>query len=473
MTWEPVIGIEIHAQLKTRTKVFCSDSTSFKAQDNENTSPVSLGMPGALPVLNKQAVTYSIKAGLALDCKVEELSVFARKNYFYPDLPKGYQISQHNKPICVDGFVEFFLDGRLVHVGIERAHMEEDAGQSQHLGHKTLLNFNRSGNPLLEIVSHPDLRSPEEASEYCRTVCNILKTIDVCDGNLEEGSLRCDCNVSVRKKGDPLGQRAELKNINSFRFISKAITYEIDRQIELLESGKKVLQETRLYDSTKNQTFSMRKKEDSHDYRYFPEPDLLPLRVDKAWIEDVRKTLPELPIPRALRFQKDYGLPEYDAHLLNQEKNMADFFEKVAQKTKEPKLSSNWIMGEILQRLKEEKKDFHELRITEHQLSSMISLIQKGDLSSKMAKTVFQEMWGSDKTPEDVMKEKNLVQITDDKVLEDLVDKIIKNHPAQLKQYKEGKAKLFGFFVGQAMKASRGQADPEKLNQIIKKRLEI
>ncbi len=473
MNWESVIGIEIHAQLKTKSKLFCSDSTHFKAFENENTSPISLGMPGTLPMINKQSVFCAIKAGLALGCRIRHKSVFSRKNYFYPDLPKGYQISQSSEPLCEKGEVEFLSQGELMKVSIERAHMEEDAGKSQHQGHQTLLNFNRAGNPLLEIVSYPDLRTPEQASEYCRTVCNILKTVDVCDGNLEEGSLRCDCNVSVRKKGETkLGTKVELKNINSFRFIYKAISYEITRQIDVLNSGGQMVQETRLYDSTKNKTFSMRRKEEAHDYRYFPDPDLLPLEVSEKWIETIRKNLPELPLQRALRFQKEYKIPEYDAHLLNQEKEIADFFEQVAQKSKEPKLSSNWIMGDMLQKLKEEKKSVNDMKITSDQLSHMIKLICNKTISGKIAKTVFSEMWGTDKMPEVIVKEKNLVQITDETVIEELVNKIISSHPEQLKEYRRGKTKIFGFFVGQSMKASKGQVNPEILNQILKKNLD-
>ena len=471
--WQPVIGIEIHAQLKTKSKAFSSDSTNFRSQENENISPVTLALPGALPVLNKKSVEYAIRAGLALGCEICLESVFSRKNYFYPDLPKGYQISQFDEPLCKSGEVEFLWEERLIKVGIQRAHMEEDAGQSLHRGHQTLLNFNRAGNPLLEIVSHPDLKSPEEAAQYCRMVCNILKTVDVCDGNLEEGSLRCDCNVSVKKKTDKVfGTRVELKNLNSFRFIHKALEYEIDRQIEVLESGGSVSQETRLYDSTQNKTLSMRAKEESHDYRYFPEPDLLPLKIDSHWLEEIKKTLPELPLQRAFRFQKEYGLPSYDAHLLNQEKALADFFEKVAKESGQAKLASNWIMGEVLQRLKEEKTLISEMKLTADQLCELIVLIQKKVISGKIAKTVFSEMWNTDKKPKDIIKAKNLVQITDDSVISELVDKIIDSHPKQVEEYRGGKTKLFGFFVGQAMKVSKGQASPERLNKILKQKLD-
>jgi aspartyl-tRNA(Asn)/glutamyl-tRNA(Gln) amidotransferase subunit B len=352
--WEPVIGLEIHAQLLVDSKMFSGDPATYGGGDNEHTSPVSLGMPGALPVVNKKAIEHSIKVGLALNCTISPKSVFARKNYFYPDLPKGYQISQYDKPLCEKGYLDIFVDGEKRRIGITRAHMEEDAGKSTHHGDYSLINLNRAGVPLLEIVSEPDIKGPAEAAEYARTVRSILQYLGVCDGNLEEGSLRCDCNVSVRKKGETkLNTRTEIKNVNSFRFVEKAIDYEIQRQIDCYETGERIVQETRLYDSTKNRTYSMRSKEEAHDYRYFPDPDLLPVTFDLKWVEQLKANLPELPLALAARFQADYKLPEYDAFVLVQDRGIGEYFEKVAKLSGNPKASSNWVMTELMRELKE------------------------------------------------------------------------------------------------------------------------
>lgn len=470
--YEAVIGLEVHVQLQTNTKIFCNNSTAFGGHDNENICPICTAMPGSLPVLNEKAVEYSVKTGLALGCEIRRHSVFARKQYFYPDLPKGYQISQFDLPICEKGQLEFVVNGERKKVGITRAHMEEDAGKSTHHGEHTLINLNRAGIPLLEIVSEPDMRTAAEAAEYARTIRNIVRYLDVCDGNLEEGSLRCDCNVSVRKKGaEKLGTKVEIKNINSFRFIEKAIDYEIQRQIDCVETGEKIVQETRLYDPDKNRTFSMRSKEEAHDYRYFPDPDLLALDLEEKFVEEIRRTLPELPLARADRFVQQFGLPEYDASVLTQERELADYFERAAEVGKNPKAASNWIMTDLMRELNESKKSVKESPIPAEKLGEMISLIEAGTISGKIAKTVFAEMWATQKAPADIVKEKGLTQITDSGAIEKLVVEILAKNPSEVSDYRGGKEKLFGFFVGQVMKASKGQASPEAVNELLKKRL--
>lgn len=470
--WEAVIGLEIHAQLLTDSKIFSPDSAHFGGGDNEHTHPISLGMPGTLPVLNKRAVEYSVKTGMALNCRVRNRSVFARKNYFYPDLPKGYQISQYDEPLCEKGFVDYFLDGEIRRVNIERAHMEEDAGKSQHSGDFSLINLNRAGVPLLEIVSGPDMRSPQEAAEYARTVRKILRYLNVCDGNLEEGSMRCDCNVSVRRKGDTkLGTKVELKNINSFRFVEKALEYEIHRQIDCLSTGEKILQETRLYDSTKNRTFSMRSKEEAHDYRYFPDPDLLPVHLEDKWLEQIRSELPELPLTRAQRFQNEYQIPAYDSFVLTSEKSLADYFEDVARASKNAKAASNWIMVELLRELNEAKLEVDKSPISSEHLAELIQLIDSKEISGKMAKDVFLEMWKTQKSAKDIVKAKGMSQITDSSAIEKIVEDVMAANAAAVADYRGGKQKLFGFFVGQVMKASKGQANPEMVNQILQAKL--
>jgi aspartyl-tRNA(Asn)/glutamyl-tRNA(Gln) amidotransferase subunit B len=470
--YQCVIGLEIHAQLLTKSKLFCSCSTQFGLGDNENTCPVCMAMPGALPVLNKQAVDFSIKTGLALNCQIRETSVFARKQYFYPDLPKGYQISQFDKPLCEEGFVEFFLNGEKKRVRVERAHMEEDAGKSIHNGDHTLINLNRAGVALLEIVSAPDIRSAQEAAEYARTVRQILLYLEVCDGNLDEGSLRCDCNVSVMKKGaEKYGTRTEIKNINSFRFIEKAIEYEIQRQIECVENGEKIVQETRLYDPDKNRTFTMRSKEEAHDYRYFPEPDLLPLKVSQEWISQAKNSLPELPIARATRFADQYKIPQYDALVLTTEKALAQYFEETAKISQNPKAASNWVMTELLRELNNAQKDVTASPISAQHLGELILEIDKGTISGKIAKGVFLEMWSKQKDPASIIKEKGLVQISDNSAIEKLIDEVIASNLGQVEQYRSGKDKLFGFFVGQVMKVSKGQANPELVNDLLKAKL--
>lgn len=471
--YEPVIGIEIHVQLSTKSKMFCADPTTFDAGDNENVSPISAGMPGTLPVVNKKAIEYAIKTGLALGCEIRKKSVFARKNYFYPDLPKGYQISQYDQPICEGGTITFKVEGVDKTVSITRAHLEEDAGKSNHSGDYTLINLNRAGIPLLEIVTGPDMRTAAEAAEYGRAVRQIVRYLDVCDGNLEEGSMRCDCNVSVRKVGAPkFGTKVEIKNVNSFRFVEKAIEYEIERQIDAIERGEKIVQETRLWDPDKNRTVSMRAKEDAQDYRYFPDPDLLPLIVTDAMVENFRKELPELPIARAKRFQNDQGLPEYDALVLTTEKTLADFYEETAKESKNFKASSNWVMTELLRELNNANKSIADSPIKPKQLGRMVALIDNGTISGKIAKTVFQEMWQSSKDPEVIVKEKGLVQITDPAAITKIVDEVLAANAQNVEDHKSGKKKnLFGFFVGAVLKASKGQANPELVNKILLEKL--
>jgi aspartyl-tRNA(Asn)/glutamyl-tRNA(Gln) amidotransferase subunit B len=470
--YEPVIGLEIHVQLMTNSKIFCNDSTHFGSHDNENICPVCTAMPGSLPVLNEKAVEYSVKTGLALGCEIRRHSVFARKQYFYPDLPKGYQISQYDLPLCENGELEFFLDGERKRVSITRAHMEEDAGKSTHHGEYTLINLNRAGVPLLEIVSGPDMRSPREAAEYARTMRKIVRYLGVCDGNLDEGSLRCDCNVSVRKKGaTKLGTKVEIKNINSFRFIEKSIEYEIQRQIDCLESKEPIFQETRLYDPDKNRTFAMRSKEEAHDYRYFPDPDLLPLDIEDIWIQKIKTTLPELPLARAARFVNEYKIPEYDSIILTEEKELADYYEAVVKAGKNPKSASNWVMSDLLRELNDSKTAVNDSPISAAHLGQMIALVDSGVISGKIAKTVFTEMWSTGNDPETIVKEKGLTQISDTTAIEKIIDEVMAAHPDEVQQYRTGKEKVFGFFVGQTMKATKGQASPEVVNGLLKKKL--
>lgn len=471
--FEAVIGIEVHVQLKTNSKIFCADATVFDAADNENTSPVSVGMPGTLPVLNSAAISFGIKTGLALDCKIRQRSVFSRKNYFYPDLPKGYQISQYDLPLCENGKVKFFVDGIEKNVSITRAHLEEDAGKSIHQGDFTLLNYNRAGIPLLEIVSGPDMHTAQEAAEYGRTIRQIVRYLDICDGNLEEGSLRCDCNVSVRKVGaEKLGTKVELKNLNSFRFVEKAIEYEIERQIDEIESGKKIVQETRLYDPDKNRTFTMRAKENAEDYRYFPDPDLLPLIVSDAQIESIRKSLPELPLARSMRFQKKLGLSELDAAMLTAEKEIADYFEAAGAVCGNYKAAANWVMGDLLRELNSEKIQISKSPISPTALGNLILLIDKEIISGKIAKTVFIEMWKTGAPPDAIVQKSGLAQVSNAGDVEKMVDSVLAANASQVAEYRAGKTKVLGFLVGAIMKLSKGQANPDIVNEILKTKLD-
>lgn len=470
--WDVVIGLEIHAQLATDTKVFSGDSAKFSDHPNQNISVVTLGMPGALPVVNDKAIELSVKMGLALGSEIKKKSVFSRKHYFYPDLPKGYQISQFDLPICEGGEIEFFVDGELKKVRIERAHMEEDAGKSTHRGGYSLIDYNRAGVPLLEIVTKPDMETPREAAEYARTVRSILRYLEVCDGNLEEGSMRCDCNISLKPKGQKeLGTRTELKNINSFRFVEKALEFEIARQASLLEAGEKIIQETRLYDSSKNKTFSMRAKEDAMDYRYFPEPDLLPVELTDAYIQKIKENLPELPKAKAERFQSEYGLPEYDSLVMTSDKTMSMYFEETAKLSGNSKAAANWIMGDLLKNLKEDKIEFEDIKISPVALGSMIKMIDSGKISGKIAKQIFLEIWKDGGDPAEIVEKKGLSQISDPALVEAIVDKVLENSPGQIEQYRSGKNKLYGFFVGQIMKESKGQANPDLVNKFLKEKL--
>jgi aspartyl-tRNA(Asn)/glutamyl-tRNA(Gln) amidotransferase subunit B len=425
-----------------------------------------------LPVLNQKAVELAVKTGLALNCRIREKSIFARKNYFYPDLPKGYQISQHDKPICEDGYLLFKMNGQERRIKITRAHLEEDAGKSTHQGDHTLLNFNRAGIPLLEIVSAPELTSAQEAAEYARTLRQIVRYLDVCDGNLEEGSMRCDVNVSVKKRGDPqLGTRVEIKNLNSFRFIEKAVEYEVDRQIDLLSSGQKVNQETRLYDPDKNRTWTMRTKEDAEDYRYFPDPDLLPLVLSESYIQSLKSTLPELPLRRVQRFVTEQGLPLEDAEVLTSEKELADFYERTSLVSGNSKASANWIMSELMRELNQSKFRILDSPVSAQALGQLIRLIDQQTISGKIAKQVFQEMWLTGQGPEAVIQAKGLSQVSDRAALEKLVDEVLSKNTQQAQEYRSGKTKVFGFFVGAVMKASKGQANPDLVNQLLMEKL--
>ncbi len=472
MEFETVIGLEIHAQLKTETKIFCGCSTSFGAPPNSHTCPVCLGLPGVLPVLNKKVVEYSIKMGLATNSTINKLNQFARKNYFYPDLPKGYQTSQFDLPIVEHGAVEIEVDGQRKKIGITRMHMEEDAGKLIHDEKDpfSYVDLNRTGTPLLEIVSEPDLRSPQEAYAYLKKIHAILRYLDICDGNMQEGSFRCDANISLRPYGqEKFGIRTELKNMNSFRNVQSALEYEVRRQRDLLLDGEEVIQETLLWNPDKNRTESMRGKEDAHDYRYFPCPDLIPIEIDEAWIREIRETLPELPDERLTRFVNEYNLPEYDAKILTDSRELADYFEVATRSCSNAKKVSNWIMTELLRELKGE--EISSCKIAPEQLGNLLSMIEQGDISGKIAKTVFGEMMETGKEPAIVVEEKNLMQVSDEGELRAIVEEIVAANPAQAQQFREGKTKVMGFFVGQLMKQTKGKANPQMANELFQKLL--
>jgi aspartyl-tRNA(Asn)/glutamyl-tRNA(Gln) amidotransferase subunit B len=477
MQWETVIGLEVHAQLATRSKIFSGAPTAYGAAPNTQACAVDLGFPGVLPVLNKEAVRMAAKFGLAIGATVAETSIFARKNYFYPDLPKGYQISQYEQPVVADGYLDIELeDGETKRIRITRAHLEEDAGKSLHEDFHGMsgIDLNRAGTPLLEIVSEPDLRSAKEAVAYLKKLHSLVRYLEICDGNMQEGSFRCDANVSVRPKGQAaFGTRAEIKNLNSFRFVEKAINFEVERQIDLLEGGGKVAQETRLYDADKDETRAMRSKEEANDYRYFPDPDLLPLKLDRAFIEDVRKTLPELPDAKKQRFQSEYGLSSYDAGVLTAGREMADYYEAVVKATQaEPKLAANWVIVELSGALNKAGLDIAASPIGAGRLAELLDRIADDTISGKIAKDVFEAMWRGEGAAREIIERKGLKQITDSGAIEAIIDEIVAANPAQVEQYRAGKDKVFGFFVGQVMKATQGKANPGQVNQLLKQKLQ-
>lgn len=474
MQYEAVIGLEVHAQLTTETKIFCGCSTRFGSEPNSQTCPVCTAMPGSLPVLNKKALEYAIKTGLAVNAKIAPYSRFARKNYFYPDLPKNYQISQYELPICEGGYIDIKVDGATKRIRLTRIHLEEDAGKNIHEGNSpfSLVDFNRTGVPLLEIVSEPDIRTPKEASEYMKKLRSILRYIDVCDGNMERGSLRCDANVSVRPVGQKeFGVKVELKNMNSFRFVEKALEYEIKRQIEVLKEGGRIVQETRLFDPNTGTTQSMRSKEQAHDYRYFPDPDLPPLIVSQQIIDEIKAHLPELPDSRIRRFTEEYKLTDTDAELLASERALADWFEEAVRCGGSPKTVANWIMGELMRLLNDENATIEDCRLRPVQLVKLLNLIERGTISGKIAKTVFQEVYQTGADPEEIVKKKGLIQITDSSEIERTIDEILKANPKEVERYKKGEEKLLGFFAGQVMKATKGKANPQIVNELLKKKL--
>ena len=473
--WEPVIGLEIHVQLSTKSKLFSGASTNFGADPNTQACNIDLGLPGVLPVLNKEVLKMAVKFGLAINASINSPTSFARKNYFYPDLPKGYQISQLDNPIVEGGSIDVSIsNGESKTIGITRAHLEEDAGKSLHEDYEgmTGVDLNRAGTPLLEIVSEPDLRSANEAVSYLKKIHSIVRYLEISDGNMAEGSMRCDANVSVRKKGETtLGTRTEIKNVNSFRFVEKAINYEIKRQVDLLLKGEEITQDTILYDSIKDETRPMRSKEFANDYRYFPEPDLLPVILESNFIEKVKQNLPELLEEKKIRFMNEFELSDYDADVLVADKGMASYYENVVQLTKEPKLSANWVMGDLSAFLNKENLDIVDTRVSHENLAKLIQRISDNTISGKIAKEIFEIMWDDNNDPDAIIEERGLKQVTDSSEIESLVDKILEDNPNQLSQFRSGKEKLFGFFVGQVMKASGGKANPSQVNEILKSKL--
>ena len=474
--YEVVIGLEVHAQLKTKSKIFAPDSTEFGSEQNSHISAITLGMPGVLPVLNKECVNMGILLGLALNCEIPNRCKFDRKQYFYPDLPKGYQISQYDEPICVNGW----LNVKGKRIGITRAHLEEDAGKLVHVGAAgingatySLVDLNRAGTPLLEIVSEPDMRSSEEARNYMEELRNIVRYLGVCDGNLEEGSMRCDANISIMPKGSTeFGTRAEIKNVNSFSALQRAIEYEIDRQIEIVEEGGEVVQETRLWDDNLKETRSMRGKEDAHDYRYFPEPDLMPLEISREWVENIRKTMPELPEQKRQRYM-GLGLSEYDASVIVEQMPLALFFDKTLELGANPKTAVNFIMGEIAAYLKENKVEINETKLTPENLAELIALIEKGTISNNIGKQILvEEMIVNGEKASAIVERKGLSQISDEGAIKEIVEKVVNSHPNEIEAYRNGKTNLLGFFVGQVMKETKGRANPKTVNELIRKILE-
>ena len=473
--WEAVIGLEIHVQLSTKSKLFSGASTNFGALPNTQACNIDLALPGVLPVLNEEVLRMAIKLGKALNANINSPTSFARKNYFYPDSPKGYQISQMDKPIVETGFLDIEIEGVKKRIGVTRAHLEEDAGKSLHddFEGQSGIDLNRAGTPLLEIVSEPEINTPQEAVAYLKSIHSIIRYLEISDGNMAEGSMRCDANVSVRRKGDEeLGTRTETKNVNSFRFVEKAIQYEIERQIHELESGNLIIQETRLYDSQQNTTRPMRSKEFANDYRYFPEPDLLPIKLEKDFIDEVISTMPEMPEQKRERFISEYNLSSYDADLLALDKDLADFFEEVSKVSGSPKLSANWIMGDLSAQLNNENLNIQDSKISSKKLGELIIRINDGTISGKIAKDVFEKIWISGAEVDETIQKEGLEQLTNFDEIESMIDKVIQSNPEQHSQYKAGKERLFGFFVGQVMKASEGKANPKQVNDILKEKLE-
>ena len=476
--YEPVIGLEVHAQLLTESKIFCGCSTQFGREPNSNACPVCAGFPGVLPVLNRKVVEFTIRTGLATHCEIAKSSRLARKHYFYPDLPKDYQISQYELPLCTNGYLDISVGADSKRIRLTRIHIEEDAGKNIHdmHGDSSLVDLNRTGVPLMEIVSEPDLRSPEEAGSYLRSLRTILRYLEVSDGNMEEGSFRCDANISVRPEGTSgLGTKTELKNLNSFKAVESALRYEIDRHIETLSEGGQLIQETRLWDVDREVTRSMRSKEFAHDYRYFPDPDLLPLVVEEKWVNDIRASMPELPDSRKARFMSQYQLPAYDAELLSTRKDVADYFETALKKHANAKAISNWVVGDVFRVLKERKLDdepyIRSWPLQARQIGELVRLIDEGKISGKIAKTVFEAMLDSDRSPQDIVAEKGLEQVSDSASIETAIDEILAAHPKQVGEYKAGNEKIFGFLVGQIMKATKGKVNPQKANEILKEKL--
>ncbi|MCX7822485.1 MAG: Asp-tRNA(Asn)/Glu-tRNA(Gln) amidotransferase subunit GatB [Syntrophobacterales bacterium] len=474
MEYEAVIGLEVHAQLLTETKIFCGCSTKFGAEPNTNVCPVCLGMPGVLPVVNRKVVDFAIKLAIATNCSIASVSRFARKNYFYPDLPKGYQISQYKLPIAENGWIDVEVGGNVRRIRIRRIHMEEDAGKLIHDEHQPMsyVDFNRAGVPLLEIVSEPDIRTPEEAALYLKALRDIVVYLGICDGNMEEGSFRCDANVSLRPIGSrELGVKTELKNMNSFRNVQRALEFEIRRQRALLERGERITQETRLWDAAKGVTIGMRAKEEEHDYRYFPDPDLVPIVIDKAWIEKMRKTIPELPNEKRRRFAEEYGLPEKDIEILISDRSLADYFEETVRYFNNPKMVSNWILSELLRELNRSNCSPSNCPVSPQNLAQLLELIDNGTISGKIAKTVFEEMYSSGKKASDIVKERGLKQVADEGLLEQIIEEVIRSHPTEVERYCRGEVKLMGFFVGQIMKRTQGKANPKLVNEILSNKL--
>ncbi|EPR41719.1 Aspartyl/glutamyl-tRNA(Asn/Gln) amidotransferase subunit B [Desulfovibrio sp. X2] len=472
--YEAVIGLEVHAQLTTNTKLFCGCSTHFGDEPNANVCPVCAAMPGVLPVMNDRALEYACKMAMAVDARINMTSIFARKNYFYPDLPKGYQISQYEQPLCEHGRIDIEAGGGTKTIGITRIHMEEDAGKNIHssVENKSFVDLNRCGVPLIEIVSEPDLRSSEEAVAYLKELRSILVYLGICDGNMEEGSFRCDANVSVRRKGaTAFGTRAEIKNVNSFRNVQRAIDYEIGRHIDCIEDGEAIVQETRLFDANKGVTQSMRGKEEAHDYRYFPDPDLVPVQLEPSWVERWRGELPELPAARRARFASQYGLPEKDAAVLTSERDVADYFEAAVGAYAEPKKIANWIMSELLRELKDCDTSLAGCKLTPKGLATLVRLVDSGAISGKIGKQIFGDLFASGEDPEAYVKAKGLSQISDSGELDAVVDAVVAEHPAEAERYRAGEKKLTGFFVGQIMKKTKGQANPKLVNELLARKL--